>query len=316
MTRLTRRPSRSLVLVAVAVVLALGALGAAAVATDALGAGYAFGRVVARVSLFLDPPPDREIPATVEVTPRPSLAVTPSASPSPAGPTPSAGTSVPPSPPASPSPSPSPLREPVDVQLPLDPKTVFAHQLTKEWCAVAGTQIVLAALGLADNGDAFQRTLDGRIDEWESRRDSRDGGWGPAAIAQALAAYGATGYEVRAYQDRDDVMRDAAAALSTTHSPVVLIAWYGAHTWVMTGYRADADPTIFPDAHVTGAYIYDPWYPWVSTLWGPSDPPGTFQDEAEMERNYKRWIRPEGKYPDRDYKFIAVVPTVVVTPPS
>ena len=111
-------------------------------------------------------------------------------------------------------------------------------------------------------------------------------------------------------------MRDAAVALSTTGSPVILIPWFGAHTWVMTGYRADADPLVFPDAKVSGAYIYDPWYPWVSTIWGRSDPPGTFQDAAEMDRNYKRWIRPEGTYEDRDYKFIAVVPTVTVTPPG
>ena len=70
---------------------------------------------------------------------------------------------------------------------------MFAHQATKEWCAPAGVQITLAALGLADNSEAFQRTIESRIDEWESRQDSRDGGWGPAAMAQALAAYGAPG---------------------------------------------------------------------------------------------------------------------------
>ena len=31
-----------------------------------------------------------------------------------------------------------------------------------------------------------------------------------------------------------------------------------------------------------------------------------------MERNYLRWKRPEGTYPDRDGLFIAVVPTVTV----
>ena len=58
----------------------------------------------------------------------------------------------------------------------------------------------------------------------------------------------------------------------------LLLAWNGAHTWVMNGFRADGDPAIFPNAKVTGAYILDPWYPDVSSIWGPSDPPGTFQD--------------------------------------
>ena len=99
-------------------------------------------------------------------------------------------------------------------------------------------------------------------------------------------------------------------------APVLLMAWRGAHTWVMTGFRADADPAIFSNATIEGAYILDPWYPTISSIWGPSDPPGTFQDTSEMIRNYLVWKRPEGHYPDRDGLFLAVVPTVVVKPAS
>ncbi len=148
------------------------------------------------------------------------------------------------------------------------------------------------------------------IKKFESWRDSHNGGWGPAAIAAALADNGVKGYEVRAYGSRGLALRDSARALSLTKAPVILIAWRGAHTWVMTGYRADADPTIFRNAKITGTYIYDPWYPRVSTIWGPSDKPGTFQDTAEMERNFLRWKRPEGAYAQRDGKFIAIVPTI------
>ena len=129
-------------------------------------------------------------------------------------------------------------------------------------------------------------------------------------MASALEAYGAPGYQVRAYDSRADALRDAAMAISKTHSPAILLAWRGAHTWVMTGYRADADPLVFHDAKVIGTYILDPWYPWNSSIWGQSDPPGTFQDAAEMKRNFLPWKRPEGAYPDRDGKFIVVVPTL------
>jgi hypothetical protein len=285
-------------------------VGGLAVATDALGAGRLFDRAVARIDrIIAGPVPDRPTVETVLVTPRPS----PSAS------RPAAATGSPVAPPASspasiPTPTlePTPAREPVDVDIAADPAGIFASEVKDTWCAPAGVQITLAFLGKADTSVDFQRELQGRIHDWESYADSHNGDWGPAAMALALDAYGAPGYEVRAYRTRADALRDAAGAIEATGSPVILLAWRGAHTWVMTGFRADADPGIFPDATVSGAYIVDPWYPRVSSIWGPSDPPGTFQDEAEMIRNYLAWKRPEGHYPDRDGLFIAVVPTVKV----
>lgn len=329
-----RRPGRARRLIVVAAGLAaiVVLVGGLAVAANAFGAGDRFERLVARVERFLaGPPPDRETLPTIVVTPAPSLGGaaqggTPSSGDgkegSPTwlgGPTGSAGSAwgrgVNPGPGGHivlepPEPSPPPVRTPVDVRLPADPKGDFASQLTKDWCAPAGIQISLAILDLVDTDPGVQRQIAGRVREWESVRDSRNGEWGPAAMALALAAYGAPGYEIRAYERRDDALRDAAAAIARTGSPVLLLAWRGAHTWVMTGYRADADPLAFGDAKVSGAYVFDPWYPRISSIWGPSDPPGTFQDAAEMRRNFLPWKRPEGRYPDRDGRFIAVVPTI------
>jgi len=272
----------------------------AAINTNVLGAGDKFDRLVAKVERFIiGPPPDRPTVETVTVTPRPTLAPTPSPTPLPPGATP--GPTVAP-----------PVRTAMDVSILEDPKAVFAHEIRKDWCAPAGVQMTLAALGLADTSEGFQRTLAGRVHEWESKRDSRNGEWGPSAMAEALAAYGAPGYEVRAYDSRADALFDAAVALESTHSPVILLAWRGAHTWVMNGYRADADPALFPDAKISGAYILDPWYPWNSSIWGQSDPPGAFQNSAEMVRNFLPWKRPEGRYPDRDGKFIVLIPTIPV----
>ena len=81
--------------------------------------------------------------------------------------------------------------------------------------------------------------------EWESYDDSHNGAVGPAAMVLALEAYGAPGYEIRGYDSRLGAVRDAAKAIQATKSPVILLAWRGAHTWVMTGFRADADPSIF-----------------------------------------------------------------------
>jgi hypothetical protein len=293
----------------------VGTLGGLAVATDALGAGRLFDRAVAKIDRVISGPvPDRATIETVLVTPRPATAA-PSPIRTAAAPTSSLDASDSPAPTATPEPTPepTPARVPVDVDIAADPASVFASEVKDTWCSPAGVQITLAFLGKADTSVAFQRELQSRVHEWESYSDSHNGDWGPAAMALALEAYGAPGYEVRAYKTRQDALSDAASAVETTGSPVILLAWRGAHTWVMTGFRADADPAIFPDATIAGAYILDPWYPLISSIWGASDPPGTFQDDSEMVRNYLVWKRPEGRYPNRDGLFIAVVPTVPVS---
>jgi hypothetical protein len=295
-------------------------LSTASVVTNAFGMGDRYGRLVARVEAFVDPPPSREGVATVVVTPRPS----PSAAP--ATPTPSQSPSPNETPP--PTPSPTPARVPVDVNLApgAEAQAVFTSQITDKDCAVAGTQMVLTMLGLGNASTAFQTEIHDRIGEWESWEDSHNGNWGPHAVSLALEAYGAPGYEVRAYDTYTDALRDSAIAIAELEMPVVLFPWWGAHTWVMTGYRADADPTVFPDATVSGAYILDPWYPRWSSIWGQSDAPGNFEDLGELERNWPvfggpppyqdigpGWSRPEGAYPDRDGKFVVLIPTVPVS---
>jgi hypothetical protein len=281
------------------------------VRANVFGMGERFDRWAARVETFIDPPPDRSTIPTVVVTPQPSPSPTPPATPTPVS-----------APSATPSPTPL-VRAPVDVNLIQDASAVFASQLTEKDCAVAGTQMVLTILGLGNTSPEFQTELHDRIGEWESWEDSHNGGWGPAAVSLALAAYGAPGYEIHAYDSHLDALRGAATALSATGKPVVLFPWWGAHTWVMTGYRADADPLLFADANVSGLYILDPWHPRTSSIWGYSDPPGNFEDLAEMERNWPAgagppgfeavgpgWTRPEGPYPDRDGKYVILVPTI------
>jgi hypothetical protein len=310
----SRPPRRTQAITGAAIVVLLTmAVGASAVAVNAFGAGDKFDRLLAKIDRFVTgPPPDRgattvlvtEPPETDEPTAEP----TPTPVPSPSGPL-APGATPAPTPVPTPTPTPKPVRKAVDYDIEDHPKAVFASEVKDTWCSPSGVQMALAVLGLADTSDQFQAKLQSRVHEWESRPDSHNGDWGPSAMALALDAYGAPGYEVRAYKSRALALRDAARAIKTTHSPVLLLAWRGAHTWVMTGYRADADPVLFNNAKVSGAYILDPWYPRISSIWGRSDPPGTFQDQSEMERNYLPWKRPEGRYPDRDGLFIAVVPT-------
>jgi hypothetical protein len=250
-------------------------------------------------------------------TPVPSLAFasptpTPSASVSPSPTVAASASPIPslsPSPSATPRPSPTPTIGPVDINLARNGKAVFSSQITKEMCAPAGLTSALATMGLVKASNAVQRRIEGRIGAWTTRADSHNGGWGPLAMTKALAAYGAPGYVVRTFTTRAAALRAAGIAISATHEPVLLLAWWGAHTWVMTGYRATGDLATNPKASFKGAYIVDPWYPRVSSIWGHVNPPGHFYDMKGMTRNYIAWRRPEGRYPGRDKRWVAVIPT-------
>jgi hypothetical protein len=275
-----------------------------AIATDAFGAGEKWLAVINRVERFLaGPVPDRPTKATVLVTEAPQ---TPSAIPV----TPEPGATPTPTPLPTPTPTPLPQRVKMDVNIVDDPDAVFVSEVRSDWCAVAGIQSVLAIHGLVDTSDDTQRALAGQIRKWEAYSDSHNGEWGPAAMALALEAHGLPGYEVRAFETMTGALRDAGVAIEQTHSPAVLLAWRGAHTWVMTGYRGDGDPAIFKNVKISGAYIIDPWYPRLSSIWGYSNPPGTFTKFDELRENFLPWKRPEGAYPDRDGLYITVVPTI------
>ena len=210
---------------------------------------------------------------------------------------------------SSPRPSPEPSRGPVDINLAPNGKVVFLSQITKELCAPAGITSALATMRLVKASNAVQRQINGQIGRWTSYADSHNGGWGPAAMTKALAAYGAPGYVVQTYATRIAALRAAGIALAATHEPVLLLAWWGAHTWVMTGYRATGNLAADPKASVTGAYIVDPWYPRVARSGATSTHPGHFYDMAGMRPTTSHGRGPTVRYPGRDGRWVLVLPT-------
>jgi hypothetical protein len=224
---------------------------------------------------------------------------------------PSAAASAEPSASPTPTPTPKPVRKPVNVRIEPRPAAAFVTEQKNTWCAAAAVQITLNVNGKDARIDTT-RARQARIRELQveltTRRDSKNGGAGPLGMVASLERLGTVDYELRIYDTRAEALHASAKAIRETGHAAILLAWRGAHAWVMTGYRADADPADFRNAKVTGAYIVDPWYPRVSSIWGRSDEPGVFQDAAEMKRNYLPWKRPEGRYPGRDGKFLAIVP--------
>lgn len=252
-------------------------------------------------SAALTPTPTSPV-AVATVSPTASQPVPGSASPSP-----SASPSVEPSPSA----TPKPVRKALNLRIKTKPAAVFATEYTDKWCAAAAVQIVLNINGpdsRIDTSKARQAKIRKLQVSLTTRKDSRNGGAGPLGMVASLNQLGKVDYALRIYNTRDQALFASAKAIRKTGHPVILLSWRGAHSWVMTGFRADADPAVFKNAKVSGTYIIDPWYPRVSSIWGRSDKPGVFQDTSEMKRNYRAWKRPEGKYPTRDGNYLAIIP--------
>jgi hypothetical protein len=186
----------------------------------------------------------------------------------------------------------------------------FVSQMNRDYCMAGATQNMLNILKPTANlTTEYQQQIGNTIVSLTTRQDSYNGGFGPAGWALTLTKYGAGPYKLIIDSTFDQAMKDAAVALETTARPVGLLTWWGAHSWVMTGFKADSDPLLFPKTFkLTGAYIVDPFYPRVSDIWGQTLGPDVFRNMTVMAHNYIGWKRPEGHYPDRDGKWLLVIP--------
>lgn len=192
-------------------------------------------------------------------------------------------------------------------------KGVFVHEYNKEACVTAAALSMLNVIRLVEDGrkpdasDRTQRVLEARIVKLTTRKDSHNGGTGPAGWAALLTEEGYP-YEVRAYASRAAAVNAAATAIRATRRPVGILAWTGVHSWVMTGFTATADPAATTRFTVRTAYVLDPWYPWVSTRWPRSEAPNAPRDAADMKANFLPFTLSSGPYPGRDGKFLLIVP--------
>ena len=105
--------------------------------------------------------------------------------------------------------------------------------------------------------------------------------------AAGLTLAGAGSLSGRGLPTLDEALLEAARAIRTTGRPVGLLVWRGRHAWVMSGFRATADPSV-KGARVTAAIVEDPLYPHGSKVWGPSPAPGEALSVKEVGRQFVR----------------------------
>jgi hypothetical protein len=189
----------------------------------------------------------------------------------------------------------------------------FVSQARVDWCVPAS---ILAMMNMIDvEGPRTTRTQ-GELDRLARRLSTarlRGAGSEPEGWAESLNRLGLGPYEVRAERTRGAAIAAAARALRLTGRPVGLLIWRGAHAWVMSGFRATADPAFTDDFRVTHIHVIDPWYPRVSSIWGPAQPPDAIIPVRRLAQDYLAWRRPAVRYPEKDGRFVLVVP-VAETP--
>ena len=130
----------------------------------------------------------------------------------------------------------------------------------------------------------------------------------PEGWAKGLSRLGFGPYVVDVQPTRTAAIRAAARALRLTGRPVGILAWRGAHSWVMSGFKATADPALTDSFTVTAVFIEDVWYPRISTIWGVSRRPDSLVPVGLLPEDILPWHRPTGAYPGKDGKYVLVLP--------
>ncbi len=139
--------------------------------------------------------------------------------------------------------------------------------------------------------------------------DRLDGkGAEPIGWATGLGRLGYGRWKVSVRRTRRDAIQVAAKGLRMSGRPVGIIAWRGAHSWVMSGFAATADPALTDGYRVTEVAIEDGWYPRISSIWGSSTPPDAWIPVDRLPRDYLPYWRPGVRYPVLDGRFLLVVP--------
>jgi hypothetical protein len=143
-------------------------------------------------------------------------------------------------------------------------------------CVGASMQMMLNIINPTNDRSArtqlrlqnIARDLSGTRSDGQKRKGASVRGWS-AGLNQLRAGP----YRLVGTDTLDQALRLAAASIRQTNRPVGLLVWRGRHAWVMSGFRATADPLRTSDYTVTAAVVMDPLYPHGSAVWGPSPKP-------------------------------------------
>ena len=87
----------------------------------------------------------------------------------------------------------------------------------------------------------------------------------------------------------NEALKVAARQMRYTGKPVGLLVWAGDHAWVMSGFKATADPAWTNDFEVTAVWIEDPWYGRTDRTWGTGLAPHSLVSKTDLADDFVNW---------------------------
>ena len=165
----------------------------------------------------------------------------------------------------------------------------FVAQTNFVQCVGASMQMMLNMIGEKDDRTArtqlklqnLARELSGPSRTGRQRQGASVRGW-----AGGLNELNAGPFRLVGATTLEEALRLAAKAIRQTGKPVGLLVWRGRHAWVMSGFKATADPLTSDTFKVTAANVLDPLYPHGSSVWGPSPKPRQALTPTQLGRQF------------------------------
>jgi MYXO-CTERM domain-containing protein len=186
----------------------------------------------------------------------------------------------------------------------------FTTQKSWLWCTAAGVQIVRNIVDRkTDHTAAGQR----RYFDWMRARNRYDlplsAGVDAAGWTAGLRHFADDRYRLVASPTFDAALRSAVTRLRLTNLPVALTVSHGNHGWILTGFRATADPAKTSSFTVTSVRVTGPLYGLQSRN-GYDMAPNTKLTTAQLKRFFTPW-----KYAPRamiwDGRYVSIQPVPV-----
>ena len=165
----------------------------------------------------------------------------------------------------------------------------FTTQRSWLWCTAAGVQIVR---NIVDRGSDHTTAGQRRYFDWMRGRNRYDlplsAGVDPAGWTAGLRHFVDDRYRLVSSRSFDGALRSAVTRMRLTNLPVALTVSHGNHGWILSGFRATADPARTSHFTVTSVRVTGPLYGLQSKN-GYDMPPNTKLTTAQLKRFFTPW---------------------------